>query len=172
MKTTTPSLSTAFERRQQIETVCLRLLSRREHSRRELLDKLALRGFNRDEVEPVISEIAEQNWQNDERFTESYVRQRIQSGYGPMRIRYELQQRGINDADLDPQAGDQGGWQNLLLDLYSGKYGDEKSLSQNEWLKRSRFLQQRGFSGEMIKRLFAELKIKLVGADAKGRSAK
>lgn len=161
MKTTTPSLSTAIERRQQIEAICLRLLARREHSRRELLDKLALRGFDRDEVEPVIDQIAGQNWQNDARYAEVYVRQRIQNGYGPMRIRYELQQRGINDADLDAQAEEQGGWQNVLLDVYSRKYDDEKSLSQNEWLKRSRFLQQRGFSGEMIKHLFAELKIKL-----------
>ncbi|MGZ0080601.1 regulatory protein RecX [Methylomonas sp. YC3] len=166
MKTTTPSLSTAIERRQQIEAICLRLLARREHSRRELLDKLALRGFDRDEVEPVIDQIAEQNWQNDARYAECYVRQRIQNGYGPMRIRYELQQRGINDADLDAQAEEQGGWQNVLLDVYSRKYDDEKSLTQNEWLKRSRFLQQRGFSGEMIKRLFAELKIKLARADA------
>lgn len=171
MKTTTPSLSTAIERRQQIEAVCLRLLARREHSRRELLDKLALRGFDRDEVEPVIDEMVEQNWQNDERYTECYVRQRIRSGYGPVRIRYELQQRGINDAELDLQADEQGGWQNLLLDVYLGKYGDEKLLTQNEWLKRSRFLQQRGFSGEMIKRLFAELKIKLCRADAVRRSA-
>ncbi|QSB02638.1 regulatory protein RecX [Methylomonas sp. EFPC1] len=161
MKTTTPSLSTAIERRQQIEAICLRLLARREHSRRELLDKLALRGFDRDEVEPVIDGMAEQNWQNDARYAEAYVRQRIQNGYGPMRIRYELQQRGINDADLDAQAEEQGGWQNVLLDVYSRKYDDDKSLTQNEWLKRSRFLQQRGFSGEMIKRLFVELKIKL-----------
>jgi regulatory protein len=162
----TPSLSTAIERRQQIEAVCLRLLARREHSRRELLDKLALRGFNRDEVEPVIDGMAEQNWQNDERYTECYVRQRIQNGYGPMRIRYELQQRGINDVELDLQAEEQGGWQKLLLDVYLGKYGDEKSLTQNEWLKRSRFLQQRGFSGEMIKQVFGELKIKFYRANA------
>ncbi len=161
MTKTTPSLSTAIERRKQIEAVCLRLLARREHSRRELLDKLALRGFNRDEAEPVIAELTERDWQNDARYTESYVRQRIQTGYGPVRIRYELQQRGINDADLDEQAVAQGGWQNLLLDVYLRKYDDEKSLTQNEWLKRSRFLQQRGFSGEMIKRLCAELKIKL-----------
>jgi regulatory protein len=169
---TTPSLSTAIERRQQIEAVCLRLLARREHSRRELLDKLALRGFKRDEVEPVIDEITERDWQNDERYTECYVRQRIQSGYGPIRIRYELQQRGIGEVDLDTQAEEQGGWQNLLLDVYCNKYDDEKSLSQNEWLKRSRFLQQRGFSGEMIKRLFAELKIKLGRADADKRRVK
>jgi regulatory protein len=139
----------------------LRLLARREHSRRELLDKLALRGFDRDEVEPVVAQLTEQNWQNDDRYAECYVRQRIRNGYGPIRIRYELQQRGIDDTNLDERAEEQGGWQNLLMDVYQRKYGDETSLTQNEWLKRSRFLQQRGFSGEMIKRLFAELKIKL-----------
>jgi regulatory protein len=140
----------------------MRLLARREHSRRELLDKLALRGFERSEVEPVIADMAEQNWQNDERFAECYIRQRIANGYGPMRIAYELQQRGITGVDLNLQAEEQvGGWQNLALDVYLGKYDDEKSLAANEWLKRSRFLQQRGFSGEMIKRVMAELKIKL-----------
>ena len=155
------SSSTATERRSQIEAVCLRLLTRREHSQKELLDKLALRGFQRDEVEPVIDALAEQNWQNDGRYAECYVRQRIASGYGPVRIRYELQQRGINDVDLNAQVEEHGGWENLLMDVYCNKYDDEKSLTQNEWLKRSRFLQQRGFSGEMIKHLFAELKIKL-----------
>lgn len=161
VKTTTPNLSTAIERRQQIEAVCLRLLARREHSRRELFDKLALRGFDRDEVEPVVDELIEQNWQNDERYAECYIRQRIANGYGPIRIAYELQQRGIGDADLDAQAEEQGGWQNLALDAYSRKYDEEKSLTPNEWAKRNRFLQQRGFSGDMIKRVFAELKIKL-----------
>lgn len=162
MRKTTLNLSTATERRSQIEAICLRLLARREHSQKELLDKLALRGFDRDEVEPVIQEMAAQNWQNDARYAECYVRQRIASGYGPVRIRYELQQRGIDHADLDAQADEQGGWQNLLLDVYCNKYADEKSLTPNEWLKRNRFLQQRGFSGKMIKRLFAELKIKFV----------
>ncbi|MGZ5001062.1 MAG: regulatory protein RecX [Methylomonas sp.] len=161
MTKTTPSSSTANERRQQIEAICLRLLARREHSRRELLDKLALRGFQRDEVDPVITAMAEHDWQNEERYAECYTRQRIAKGYGPVRIRYELQQRGIDDSDLEQQAENQGGWQNLLLDVYVSKYGDEKSLTQPEWLKRSRFLLQRGFSGEMIKRLFAELKIKI-----------
>ncbi len=159
--TTKPNSSTANERRQQVEAVCLRLLARREHSRRELLDKLALRGFQREEVEPVIDELAERDWQNEERYAECYIRQRIAKGYGPVRIRYELQQRGIDDADLDAQAESQGGWQHLLLDVYSSKYGEERLLTQADWLKRSRFLQQRGFSGEMIKCLFVELKIKL-----------
>ncbi|WP_331709563.1 regulatory protein RecX [Methylomonas koyamae] len=139
----------------------MRLLARREHSRRELLDKLALRGFERDEAGPVIDELTEHNWQNDDRYAECYVRDRIAKGYGPIRIAYELQQRGISDTDLDAQAEEHGGWSNLALDVYLRKYDEEKSLTPNEWTKRSRFLQQRGFSGEMIKRVFAELKIKL-----------
>lgn len=158
---TTPSSSTATERQGQIEAVCLRLLARREHSRRELLDKLALRGFNRQEAEPVIDQMAEQNWQNDSRYAEAYIRQRIDKGYGPIRIAYELQQRGISEADLDEQADDHGGWLQLALAAYQGKYDDETALSTNEWAKRSRFLQQRGFGGETVKRVFAELKIKL-----------
>lgn len=161
MRKTTPSSSTAIERRQQIEAVCLRLLARREHSRRELLDKLVLRGFERDECEPVMDVLGEQNWQNDGRFAECYVRQRITSGYGPIRIAYELQQRGIEGIDLDAHAEEHGGWLNLALDVYWAKYGNEKSLAPNEWLRRSRFLQQRGFSGETIRRVFGALKVKL-----------
>lgn len=161
MKTKTPSSATANERGRQIEDICLRLLARREHSRRELLDKLALRGFERDEVNPVIDALTEQNWQNDERYAECYVRDRIGKGYGPIRIAYELQQRGISGVDLDAQAEEQGGWLNLAVDVYASKYGDEKALPPNEWAKRSRFLQQRGFSGETIKQVFAALKIKL-----------
>ncbi len=161
MTMTTSSSTTAIERRRQIEAICLRLLALRDHSRRELLDKLGSRGFEPGEAEPVINAMAEQNWQSDARYAESYIRQRIASGYGPVRIRHELQQRGIAYADPDAQIGEQGGWQNLLMDVYGKKYGDETSLTQNEWLKRSRFLQQRGFTAEMIKRLYGALKIKL-----------
>ena len=80
MKKMMQSLSTAIERQRQVEVVCLRLLARREHSQKELLDKLAQRGFLREEVEPVIATLAEQNWQNDARYAECYVRQRIASG--------------------------------------------------------------------------------------------
>jgi regulatory protein len=161
MQKMTASLSTAIERRKTIENICLRLLARREHSQRELFDKLALRGFSRQEVALVIDDLAEQHWQDDQRYADSYVRQRIASGYGPLRIRYELQQRGIAGVDLDAKADEQGGWPDLLLKVYCNKYDTEKSLSQGEWLKRSRFLQQRGFSGGNIKQLFVELKIKL-----------
>ncbi|WGS84839.1 regulatory protein RecX [Methylomonas sp. UP202] len=158
---TDESIANPLERRQRIEAICVRLLARREHSRRELLDKLAMRGFERDEVAAVIDDLSRQNWQNDARYAECYIRERIAKGYGPLRIAYELQQRGVVGAELDAQAEEQGGWLNLALNVYAGKYGDETSLPPNEWAKRSRFLQQRGFSGETIKRVFVVLKIKM-----------
>lgn len=135
----------------------------REHSQRELLDKLALRGYSRIDVEPIIAEFAKQGWQDNQRFAESYARQRMMKGYGPVRIRYELQQRGIDEVDLEQLAElNLGGWLNALLQVYQNKFDQQPNLNRAEWLKRSRFLQQRGFSHEMIKQMFAELKIKIV----------
>ncbi len=155
------SLQTSTERRQNIEQICLRLLSIREHSRQELRQKLAVRGYSTEEVEPVINEISERNWQNDERYAELFVRQRIEKGYGPVRIRYELQQRGIREFDIDALADENyNGWINSLKAVYLKKYDNQTGLNQTVWLKRSKFLQQRGFYTDTIKQLFNELKIK------------
>jgi regulatory protein len=159
---TTANLQTSIELKQSIQQICLRLLAMREHSQRELLDKLALRGYSRTDVEPVIAEFAEQGWQDNQRFAECYARQRMIKGYGPVRIRYELQQRGIAEVDLEQLAEDNlGGWLNSLLQIYENKFDQQPKLSRAEWLKRSRFLQQRGFSHDMIKQMLAELKIKI-----------
>jgi regulatory protein len=159
---TTANLQTSIELKQSIQQICLRLLAMREHSQRELLDKLALRGYSRADVEPIIAEFAEQGWQDNQRFAECYARQRMIKGYGPVRIRYELQQRGIAELDLEQLAEDNvGGWLNSLLQIYENKFDQQPKLSRAEWLKRSRFLQQRGFSLDMIKQMCAELKIKI-----------
>jgi regulatory protein len=159
---TTANLQTSIELKQSIQQICLRLLAMREHSQRELLDKLALRGYSRSDVEPIIAEFAEQGWQDNQRFAECYARQRMIKGYGPVRIRYELQQRGIAELDIEQLAEDNvGGWLNSLLQIYENKFDQQPKLSRAEWLKRSRFLQQRGFSHDMIKQMCAELKIKI-----------
>ena len=139
---------------------CLRLLARREYSQRELLNKLMTKGYSKENIEHIITELAEQGLQNDHRFMESYARQRIAKGYGPVRIKYELQQKGIEDCDLDSVVEESAGsWAELLSRIYTRKYQGAGSISRQEWAKRSRFLQQRGFSGEMIMNLFKQLAI-------------
>ncbi len=147
----------------EIHEVCLRLLARREHSQKELLDKLALRGFDRDDAQPVLDELAEQGWQHDLRYAESYARFRIQKGYGPIRVGYELKQNGIAAFDLESIVQEEAGsWMALLEQVYSKKYSYDTALERNEWAKRSRFLLHRGFSGAMISALFDQLNIRFL----------
>jgi len=141
-----------FEPVKEIREKCIRLLMRREHSQRELLDKLALKGFDRSEIQLVIDTLVDEGWQNDDRFAESYARYRIRKGFGPVKITYELRQRGIVGFNLDPVVLDlTGSWFDLVEQVYHKKFADNKPTSEKEWLKQSRFLQQRGFSHELIK---------------------
>jgi regulatory protein len=147
----------------EIQDVCLRLLARREHSQQELLTKLALRGFDRDDAQPMIEELAEQGWQDDLRYAESYARFRILKGYGPIRVGYELKQNGIAAFDLDAIVQEEAGsWMALLEQVYGKKYTDDVVMERNEWAKRSRFLLHRGFSGAMIGALFDQLNIRFL----------
>ncbi|WP_374089366.1 regulatory protein RecX [Methylomicrobium lacus] len=140
----------------KIRTECLRLLTGREHSQKELLQKLAGKGFAIERIESILDELATENWQSDARYAESYARSRILKGYGPAFIAYELRQHGIDLGntplfDLEALAESvAGGWMALLEQVYRRKYGDGPVPNRNEWAKRSRFLLQRGFTHAMI----------------------
>ncbi|MBE0470050.1 MAG: regulatory protein RecX [Methyloprofundus sp.] len=138
-----------------IKEACLQYLIRREHSQQELLQKVSAKGFPRLDIESVITELIEQGLQSDARFAESYARSRVHRGFGPLLIKAELQQRGAGDYYFDMAVEDiVGSWQALLAQVYEKKYGtDNADLDIKEQLKRSRFLQQRGFSNEMIRDL-------------------
>ncbi len=147
---------------QDIEKVCLGLLGRREHSQKELLDKLKLRGIDADLARPVITQLTEQGWQSDHRFAESFTRQRIKKGYGARRITHELQQKGITAFDIDAVLDElELDWLEVIERVYLHKYPQESRISYQDWAKRSRFLQHRGFDGGLIKQLFQHLNIKI-----------
>ena len=145
----------------EIREICIRLLTRREHSQKELRDKLALRGFDRGQTQTVIDGLIEQNWQSDQRFAESYARHRIKKGYGPVKIEYEIQQRGIQSVDLDAVLVDLADdWFEVLGQVYRKKYAEASLKNYAERIKRSRFLLQRGFSGEMIRKFLQQIENK------------
>lgn len=80
----------------QAEKIALGLLARREHSRLELQTKLRQRGFERSCIDPVLDRLVEQGWQSDVRYAESYLRMRVDRGYGLAAIEAELRQRGVD----------------------------------------------------------------------------
>jgi len=129
------------------------MLSRREHSQHELLQKLSAKEFDRSEINELLEEFKEKNWQSDTRFAESYSRSRWLKGFGPIRIQLELQARGI-DSSINDVLDEQPDWTELLRDLHSKKYGRQAPNDLKERAKRTRFLLHKGYSHEMINQLF------------------
>lgn len=139
----------------QIKKACLRLLARREHSRKEIQNKLAVKGYEPGRVAAVVNDLAQQSWQDDTRYAESYARGRSQKGFGPVRIAYELQQQGIDSTKvIDVLRTTTDDWMSLLAQTYDKKYPDSAAMDNSEQARRSRFLLQRGFSSTMIQNFF------------------
>jgi regulatory protein len=141
-----------------IKALCLCLLTRREHSQQELLQKLQLKGYSKQDCLPVIETLALQNWQNDQRYAQSYVKRCIQRGYGPIYIKYNLRENGINDVDIDGIAQEiVGDWTVQIQQVYAKKYGQKPVADRNDQAKRNRFLLQRGFSQTMVNGLLQRI---------------
>ena len=123
------------------------LLSRREHSRDELVRKLAARGFQGTECELTVEQLAVEGLQSDQRFSESFVNARVGRGNGPVRIRHELEQRGIS-SDIIEQCLVESGtdWQDLARKVRHKRFGSPPPLAYKEKARQARFLQQRGFT--------------------------
>lgn len=139
---------------QDIRKKILDLLSRREHSKYELVLKLERRVDSSDKLLKEIDKLSDQNLQSDERFSESYIRSRYNSGFGPSRIKYDLVKRRvaesiINDAFRDIDLN----WLEKLKKENIKKYGNENPKNMQELSKRTKFFVQRGFDQEMIRKI-------------------
>jgi regulatory protein len=128
------------------------LLAAREHARQELRQKLIQRQADPELLEQVLDQLRRDGLQSDERFCESLVESRINKGQGPLRIRRELKERGI-DAELTDRYLEiyDGEWGNLLRQVHDAKFGQGPVRESKELAKRARFLEYRGFPGEMIR---------------------
>ena len=126
-------------------------LARREHSQHELRNKLSARGFAEHEIDAALQKLIEKDLQSDERFTEAWISARIQRGHGPYRITAELKQHGVDEHLIDRtiRAMDID-WFDHALSAYRKKYGQSPVSDYQDKAKRSRFLQQRGFTSEQI----------------------
>ena len=138
-----------------IRVVAMDLLSRREHSVYELTRKLKQREFEIDEIDAAIATLQQDNLQSDSRFTESIVNSKINAGFGPIKIRYELRQKGISDDLVDDYFSSlEVDWNLRMAEQRIKKFGEAIPVEYKEKMKQARFLQNRGFSPESVMRLF------------------
>ena len=130
----------------------IELLARREHSVHELTQKLRAKGYSHNEVDSAIESLTSENLVCDERFTEAYIRARLNRGMGPLKIWSELRQKGVDDSLVQALTEASGvNWDQQALAIYESKFGFEAPSDSKEWNKRARFMQSRGFSPSTIR---------------------
>ncbi|HWT15353.1 MAG TPA: regulatory protein RecX [Patescibacteria group bacterium] len=130
----------------------LGLLSRREHSARELKRKLLQKGVAAEEAGDVVGEMGDRNYQSDARFAESLVRRRALDGYGPLRIRAELASHGIvREAATAAIGSAEVDWIVIARRVFSAKFRDTDAADHKERQKRAAWLSARGFDGSVVR---------------------
>ena len=126
-------------------------LSRREHSRAELRDKLTAQGYQPPVVDEALEGLEAERLLDDARFTESFVRSHAGRGQGPRRIRQELAATGVAAALIEQGLEEGPDWAQLARDTRRRKFGDEAPADWAERGRQARFLQYRGFSTDHIR---------------------
>lgn len=138
-----------------LRTAALNLLARREHSRHELRRKLAEKCQpTTADLNALLDTLEAERLLSDARFAEAFTAARVRRGQGPVRIRFELRERGVAEALIQATlAGVAVDWAELARLLVRRRFGDT-TANGPDLAKQMRFLHQRGFSGEQIKLAF------------------
>jgi regulatory protein len=128
----------------------LRLLARREHSRAQLSQKLALRGYPPDEITRILDEFQHLGWLSDQRFAESYIADH-RARAGSVKLAYDLRQRGVSDDVIEAVLGDNRDSElERARAVWKKKFGTPPADAA-EKAKQIRFMQGRGFTTDVIR---------------------
>jgi regulatory protein len=127
----------------------LRYLARREHSRAELHRKLLPFAASQQLLEGLLSELEGRKLLSNHRFAE--MRAHVLSRkFGAAKIRQDLKSKGVPDEIVD-SVSDVGELERASA-ILQRKYRSP-AATREEQAKRARFLQSRGFSSDVIRKL-------------------
>ena len=130
----------------------LRLLARRDHTRRELAAKLAPHVEDPDKLESLLDELTARGWLSEARVAEQVVHAK-RARYGPARIRRALVERGVPDALIEPVLA---GLKLTELEAAATLWAKKFRAAPHDraaQAKQVRFLQSRGFSLDVAMRV-------------------
>jgi regulatory protein len=133
----------------ELKVRALRYLVRRDHSRAELARKLAPYAESAPALEAVLNDLESRNHLSDERYAETRANQ-LARKYGAAKIRQDLKVHGVADAIVERISS--AGEEERARAILARKYRDA-ATSYEEKARRARFLQSRGFSYDIIRRV-------------------
>ena len=131
-------------------------LSRREHSSKEIYQKMSRRVESKEMLNEEINRLISDGLISDERFAESYFQSRRNRGFGPLRIRNELSQRGVNESIFNSIQSDTD-WSAYAFYALEKKINGKKLNDMKAILKLKNFLNYRGFEFQDIDKAFSML---------------
>lgn len=133
----------------------LRCLATREHSRAELARKLASLG-SENEIETELDRLTDLGLLSDARFADAYVRTKA-ARFGVTRLRSELARRGVASDEIGNALSEHCSDTEFerALEVHRRKFVAPPADAR-EWARQARFLQGRGFSTEIIRRVLKE----------------
>ena len=131
-------------------------LSRREHSSKEIYQKMSRKVESKEMLLESIEELEQDGLLSDERFAESYFQSRKRRGFGPLRIKSELIQRGVKE-NLFYSLEKEIDWSSNALDALKKKLNGKVPQETKEILKLKNFLNYRGFEFQDIDKAFSML---------------
>ena len=148
-----PERSGRRERGRPALDAALRLLARREHSLRELRTKLASCGYEAGEIARTLDQLTVRNLISDERFAEAFLRSRLERGQGPLKIRAQLKERGVEAPLVDAVlSGAEVDWDLRAAAVRSRRFGEPPPGNREDMARQARFLRGRGFSEGQVAR--------------------
>ena len=130
----------------------LRLLSQRDHSRKELVQKLKPHEETPGELAEALDFLAAKDFINEKRVVESVVNRRS-TKLGAARVRQELMAKGLPADDIaDAVQAMRDTELERALVVWRKKFG-APPLDASERAKQVRFLVSRGFAAEVVRRI-------------------
>ncbi|MDL4458385.1 MULTISPECIES: recombination regulator RecX [Citrobacter] len=143
----------------------VRILAMRDHSEQELRRKLAapVMGKNGPEdidatpedYDKVIAWCIESRYLDDDRFVQQFIASRSRKGYGPARVRQELNQKGIARESIERAMREcEIDWAVLAREQAVRKYGEPLPVEFSDKVKVQRFLLYRGYLMEDIQAIW------------------
>ena len=90
--------------------------------------------------------------ENHQTITEQYINVLKRKGFGPLRMRALLRERGINDTMISEWVDHrENEWRHLMIQTARRKFGDNKGEDFKEKSKIARYLEYRGYPEYLIR---------------------
>lgn len=129
----------------------MNLLARREHSEKELRRKLRAKHFSEEDIPVVLDQLIQEGLLSNNRFIENYIHFRCSKGFGPIRIRAELMERGIAEELIDHHLNIADNiWLINVRKLWQKRFKNQLPKDFKARAQQIRFLMYRGFTQEQI----------------------